>query len=98
MRNKGDGSEKMYDTIGSNLQALKKRKTCEHCGSLFIPIILEKLPKTAKLQIGRRFCSKNRNKVHFLVVVNEEIVTRGQFEYLKQNGVLCLSTTKNMRN
>ena len=63
----------------------KKRVNYEHFGPLLVPVILEKLPNTVKLQISRKLAKENWNIVQFLSAINQEISARGNFEYLKQN-------------
>ena len=50
-----------------------------------MPVILEKLPSTVKLQIGRKLAKENWNIVQFLSAINQEISAKGNSEYLKQN-------------
>ena len=46
---------KLHDTIESNVRALRSLGiNYEYFGPLLVPIILEKLPNTIKLQISRR--------------------------------------------
>ena len=52
---------------------------------MLIPIILERLPNTIKLQISCKLGKENWNIEQFLLVIHEEISTRENFEYLKQN-------------
>ena len=63
----------------------KSRVNYEHFGPLLVPVILEKLPNTVKLQISRKLAKENWNIVQFLSAINQEISARGNFEYLKQN-------------
>ena len=57
----------------------------QHFGLLLIPIILERLPNTIKLEISRKLGEENWNIQQFLLVIHEEISARENFEYLKQN-------------
>ena len=51
---------KLHDTIESNVRALRSlRINHEHFGPLLVPIILEKLPNTIKLQISRKLGKEN---------------------------------------
>ena len=49
--------------------------------------ILEKLPITIKLQITRKLGKENWNIEQFLSAINQEIIARENFEYLKQNNL-----------
>ena len=76
---------KLYDKIDSNVRALANLGiNYEQFGSLLIPIILEKLPNVMKLQVSRKFGSGTWNIELFLASINEEIIARENFEYLKQ--------------
>ena len=57
----------------------------EHFGPLLVPIILEKLPNTIKLQISRKLGKENWNIEQFLLAINQEITVRENSEFLKQN-------------
>ena len=48
-----------------------------------MPIILEKLPNTIKLQISRKLGKENWNIEEFLSAINQEITARENIEYLK---------------
>ena len=75
---------KLHDTIESNVRALRSlRINHEHFGPLLVPIILEKLPNTIKLQISRKLGKENWNIEQFLSAINQEITTRESFKYLK---------------
>ena len=50
-----------------------------------MPITLEKLPNTIKLQISRKLGKENWNIEQFMSAINQEITAREHFEYLKQN-------------
>ena len=57
----------------------------EHFGPLLVPIILEKVPNTIKLQISRKLGKENWNIEQFLSAINQEITASENFEYSKQN-------------
>ena len=65
---------------------------------LLVPIILEKLPKTIKLQISRKLGKEDWNIEQFLSAINQEITARENFEYLKQNSFDCKEESKNFTN
>ena len=67
----------------------------EHFGPLLVPIILEKLPNTIKLQIRRKLGKENWNIEEFLSAINQEITARENFEYLKQNSFDSKEESKN---
>ena len=78
--------QKMHCTIEINVRALSSLGiNYEHCGPLLVPIILEKLPNTIKLQSSRKLEKENWNIEQFLSAINQEITARENFEYLKQN-------------
>ena len=58
---------------------------CQYFGPLLIPIILERLPITIKLQISRKSGKENWNVEQFLLVIHREISAKENFEYLRQN-------------
>ena len=75
---------KLHDTIESNVRALRSLViSYEHFEPLLMPIILEKLPNTIKLQISRKLGKENWNIEQFLSAINQEITTRESFKYLK---------------
>ena len=77
---------KLYDTVESHVRSLNSLGiSYHHFGPLLIPIILERLPNTIKLQISRKLGKENCNIEQFLLVIHEEISARENFEYLKQN-------------
>ena len=77
---------KLHDKIESNVRALRSLEiNYEHFGPLLVPIILERLPNTIKLQISRKLGKENWNIEQFLSAINQEITARENFEYLKQN-------------
>ena len=77
---------KLYDNVESNVRALENLGVSyEQFGSLLIPIILEKLPNMIKLQISRKLGSGNWNVQDFLACINEEILARENYEYLKRD-------------
>ena len=57
----------------------------KHSGSLLIPVILERLPNMINLDISRKLGQENWNIEQFLLVIHEEISSRENFQYLKQN-------------
>ena len=64
----------LYDNVGISY---------EQFGSLLISIILEKLPNMIKLQISKKLGSSNWNVQDFLPCINEKILARENYEYLK---------------
>ena len=76
--NKVNGSNvtelrELYDRIESNVSALKTVGIQqEPFGSLFIPIILEKIPNVMRLQISRQLGKENWNIDEFLYVSIEK--------------------------
>ena len=50
-----------------------------------MPIILEKVPNTIKLQVSRKLGKENWNTEQFLSAINQAITTRENLECLKQN-------------
>ena len=77
----------LYDNVESNVRALENLGVSyEQFGSLLlIPIILEKPPNMIKLQISRKLGSGNWNVQDFLICINEEILARENYEYLKRD-------------
>ena len=76
---------KLHNTMESNVQALRNLgMNYEHFGHLLVPVILEKLPNTIKLQISPKLGKENWNIEQFLSAINQEITARESFEYLKQ--------------
>ena len=87
---------KLHDTIESNVRALISLGiNHEHFGPLLVPIILEKLPNTIKLQISRKLGKENWNIEQFLSAINQQITARENFEYLKQNSFDSKEENKN---
>ena len=87
---------KLHDTIENNVRAFRSLGTnYEHFGPLLVPIILEKLPNTIKLQIRRKLGKENWNIEQFLSAINQEITARENFEYLKQNSFDSKEKSKN---
>ena len=87
---------KLHDIIESNVRELRSWGiNYEYFGSLLVPIILEKLPKTIKLQIRRKLEKENWNIEQFLSAINQEITARENFEYLKQNSFDSKEESKN---
>ena len=77
---------KLYDTVKSHVRSLNSLGiNYQHFGPLLIPIILERLPNTIKLQISRKLGKTNWNIEQFLLFIHEKISARVNFEYLKQN-------------
>ena len=77
---------KLYDTVESHVQSLNSLGiNYQHFSLLLIPIILERLPNTIKLQISRKLGKENCYIEQFLLVIHGEISARENFEYLKQN-------------
>ena len=77
---------KLYDTVESHVQSLNSLGiNCQHFDPLLIPIILERLPNTIKLQISCNLGKENWNIEQFLLVIHEEISARENFEYFKQS-------------
>ena len=87
---------KLHDIIERNARELRSLGiNYEHFGSLLVPIILEKLPKTIKLQISRKLGKESRNIEQFLSAINQEITAKENFEYLKQNSFDSKEKSKN---
>ena len=87
---------KLYDTIESNGRALRSLGiNYEHFGPSLVPILLEKLRNTIKLQISRILGKENWNIEQFLSAINQEIAARENFEYLKQNSFDSKEESKN---
>ena len=75
----------LYDKVESNVRALENLGVSyEQFGSLLVPLILEKLSNMIKLQISRKLGSGNWNVQDFLACVNEEILARENYDYLKR--------------
>ena len=75
-----------YNNVESNVRALENLGVSfELFGSLLILIIFEKLPNMIKLQISRKLGSGNWNVQDFLACINEEILARENYEYLKRD-------------
>ena len=75
-----------YNNAESNVRALENLGVSfEQFGSLLILIIFEKLPNMIKLQISRKLGSGNWNVQDFLACINEEILARENYEYLKRD-------------
>ena len=75
---------KLHDTVESNVRALRSLGiNYEHFEPLLVPIVLEKLSNTIKSQISRKLGKENWNIEQFLSAINQEIVARENFEYLK---------------
>ena len=73
--------QKLHDTIESNVRALRTFWiNYEHFGALLVPIILEKLPSTVKLQISRKLGKENRNIEQVLSAKSQEIIAWENFE------------------
>ena len=78
----------LYDSIESNVRALSSLGIdYKHFGSLLIPIILEKLPNTIRLQISRKLGKENQDIEKFLKTINQEIIARESYEFLKQSNI-----------
>ena len=78
----------LYDNVESNVRTLENLGVSyEQFGSLLIPIILEKLPNMIKLKISRKLGGGNWNVQDFLACINEEILARENYEYLKRDNV-----------
>ena len=76
----------LYDAVENHVWSLNSLKiSYQHFGLLLIPIVLERLPNTIKLEISRKLGEENWNIEQFLLVIHEEISARENFEYLKQN-------------
>ena len=76
---------KMYDTIESNVRALKSTGIeKETLGPMLIPIVLEKLPNVVRLHLSRTLGSDTWDITEFLKAINEEILARENFDFLKQ--------------
>ena len=87
---------KLHDIIESNVRVLRSlRINYQNFGPLLVPIILEKLPNTIKLQISRKLGKENWNIKQFLSAINQEITARENFEYLKQNSFDSKEKSKN---
>ena len=75
---------KLYDTVESHVRSLNSlRINYQHFGPLLIPIILERLPNTIKLQISHKLGKENWNVEQFLLVIHEEMSAMENYEYLK---------------
>ena len=62
---------KLHDTIESDVRVLRSLGlNYEHFGPLLVPIILEKLPNTIKLQISWKLRKENWNIEQFLSAIN----------------------------
>ena len=62
---------KLHDTIESDVRVLRSLGlNYEHFGPLLVPIILEKLPNTIKLQISWKLGKENWNIEQFLSAIN----------------------------
>ena len=65
----------LHDTIESNVQALRGLGiNYEHFGPLLVPIVLQKLANTIKLQISRKLGKENWNIEQFLSAINQKIL------------------------
>ena len=74
----------LYDNVESNVRAIENLGiSYEQFGSLLISIILEKLPNMIKLKISKKLGSSNWNVQDFLACINEKILARENYEYLK---------------
>ena len=74
----------LYDNIESNVRALNSVGIeQEHFGPLLIPLALEKLPDTIRLQVSRKLGNSKWNITDFLRSINEEITARENYEFLK---------------
>ena len=60
-----------------------------------MPITLEKLPNTIKLQISRKLGKENWNIEQFMSAINQEITARENLKYLKQNSFDDKEKSKN---
>ena len=70
----GKEMRKLRDTIESNVRALRSLGiNYEYFRPLLVPIILEKLPNTIKLQISRKLGKENWNIEQFLSAINQEL-------------------------
>ena len=77
---------KLYDTVEYHVRSLNGLEiNYQHFGPLLIPIILERLLNTIKLQISCNLGKENWNIEQILLVIHEEISARENFEYLKLN-------------
>ena len=75
---------KLYDTIESNVRALKSTGIeKETLGPMLIPIVLEKLPNVVRLHLSRTLGSNTWDITEFLKAINDEILARENFDYLK---------------
>ena len=80
------GSRELYDKVEINIRALNSAGvSAEHFGALLIPIIMDKLPNIVMLQISRKLGLHNWSITDFMDCINEEISTRKNFEFLKNN-------------
>ena len=85
--NKVNGSNvtelrELYNRIESNVRALKTVGIQqEHFGSLFIPIILEKILNVIRLQISQQLGKEKWNIDEFLQCINREITARESYEF-----------------
>ena len=73
---------KSCDTVESHVRSLNSLGiNYQHFGPLLIPIILERLSNTIKLQISRKLWKENWNIEQLLLVIHKEISARENFEY-----------------
>ena len=75
---------KLYDTIESNVRALESTGIDKQTlGPMLIPIVLEKLPNVVRLHLSRTLGSNTWDITEFLKAINDEILARENFDYLK---------------
>ena len=77
----------LYDKVESNVRALTSLGVVRaQVGPMLIPIILEKLPDTIRLQVSRGLGNSEGWKIDdFLKQVEEEILARESFSFLKND-------------
>ena len=72
---------KLYDTVEYHVRSRNGLEiNYQHFGPLLIPIILERLLNTIKLQISCSLGKENWNIEQFLLVIHEEISARENFD------------------
>ena len=78
----------LHDNVESNVRALENLGVSyEQFGSLLIPITLEKLSNMIKLQKSRKQGSGNWNVQDYFACINEVILARENYEYLKRENL-----------
>ena len=84
----GKDLRELYNKVEFNTRALSSAGvSTENFGALLIPIVLEKLPDSVRLQISRKLGSDKWEIKDFMTAINEEVIARENFEYLKKKGL-----------